>query len=428
MKKTWFNNENSVLFDIHLFSKHRDVVVCANELYGVLRSKSKQHLPVGNHTYVDHLKLVIVNLYLRYDDTNGKGAVAYFRSERQWRGVDSRYNALSIKREPLLKVIDALVETGFILHKKGCPGFSSKIKAKQKLVHYIQRFHLRQDMIQVSDEKELIELTEKIVDERGVKVKKHLPYEDTVDTVRMRLEVEAYLNLLRNHDINFPKKKFSDAQTYRAKRIFRSTFDQCGRLYAGWWQSQVKSKERPLITIDGEETVELDFRNYQVRVAKGLEGIDYSKDAYDLPGYRSKTGRKIFKNILLFMFNCDSKLRTSRAAQNAINKDRELSNFWRRKGRPKMSLLVDEMEKKHDDIKKWFFTPKAQKGLELQYHDSEICMNIIKKFVEKKIPILTIHDSFIVQKKHEMTLTEIMVDSFEQYTGIIVSDPESLIH
>lgn len=283
-------------------------------------------------------------------------------------------------------------------------------------------------MIQVSDEKELIELTEKIVDERGVKVKKHLPYEDNVDTVRMRLEVEAYLNLLRNHVINFPKKKFSDAQTYRAKRVFRNTFDQCGRLYAGWWQSQVKSEERPFITIDGEETVELDFKNYQVKVAKGMEGIDYTEDAYVLPGFKSKIGRSILKKVLMFMLNCASRGRVAKAVQNEINYDHVMKQFWLRKGKPKVSSLVDAMEKKHDDIKKWFFTPKAQKGLELQYHDSEICMNIINRFVEKKIPILTIHDSFIVQKKHEMTLTKIMVDSFEQYTGVIVSDVKSLIH
>jgi hypothetical protein len=428
MKKNWFDNANSKLIDVHLFSNHQDVIVCSKDLYAVLRKKIKQNYLVENHTYVDHLKLVILNLYLQYKETNSKGAIAYFRNEHHWRGIDSRYNSLFIQREPLLAVIDALVESGFVLHKTGCPGFSSKIKAKQKLIHFIQRFHLRQEMIQVSDDKELIELTEKIVVDRGAKVKRHLPYEDTVDTVRMRADVKAYLDLLRNHNIQHPKKTFTDSQTYRAKRVFRNTFDQCGRIYAGWWQSSVRSEARTLITIDGEETVELDFCNYQVRVAKALIGIDYSEDGYNLPGYRSKTGRKILKNVLLFMFNCCSRLRTTRAAQKAINDNTELKKFWLRKGRPKMSTLVEKMEKKHADISQWFFSENGSKGLELQFHDSEICMNIINIFVEKKIPILTIHDSFIVQKKHQSLLAETMVDAFEQYTGVLIRDPKSLIH
>ena len=49
--------------------------------------------------------------------------------------------------------------------------------------------------------------------------------------------------------------------------------------------------------------------------------------------------------------------------------------------------------------------------------DSKIALSVIGYFTEKNIPILPIHDSFIVQKKYREELRKIMSESFENVTG-----------
>ena len=48
-------------------------------------------------------------------------------------------------------------------------------------------------------------------------------------------------------------------------------------------------------------------------------------------------------------------------------------------------------------------------------HESNIANQVIMKFVSKDIPILVLHDSFIVEEKHKDLLGRVMYAEFNKY-------------
>ena len=64
---------------------------------------------------------------------------------------------------------------------------------------------------------------------------------------------------------------------------------------------------------------------------------------------------------------------------------------------------------KHDAIKNHF---SADTGPKLQRLDSDICENIQLQFWQQDIPVLGVHDSFVIERKHTQNLKEIMEEVF----------------
>jgi len=54
------------------------------------------------------------------------------------------------------------------------------------------------------------------------------------------------------------------------------------------------------------------------------------------------------------------------------------------------------------------------KGLELQNIDSQIAENIFKRLLKKKIPVLCVHDSFIVETHHQDELIQAMNEEYSK--------------
>ena len=51
-------------------------------------------------------------------------------------------------------------------------------------------------------------------------------------------------------------------------------------------------------------------------------------------------------------------------------------------------------------------------GVDLMYRDSLIAEDILRHFLNKKIPCLTIHDSFIVPIHHKDELFQVMTEIY----------------
>lgn len=56
-------------------------------------------------------------------------------------------------------------------------------------------------------------------------------------------------------------------------------------------------------------------------------------------------------------------------------------------------------------------------GIKLQNIDSHITENILLRLTSKNIPVIPIHDSFIVQIKHEAELKRAMTEEYEKVIG-----------
>jgi len=163
-----------------------------------------------------------------------------------------------------------------------------------------------------------------------------------------------------------------------------------------------KSKTRSLIRIGGKRTVELDFSAYHLAMLYSLRKIpiDTEKDLYSVGGYKPKKYREFFKSAYMRILNNKSKPLAIRSIRDGVSK----GEIPKPPGRD-IRILVDAFVNSHEPIKDDFFSCM---GAMLQNHDSEIAEYVLMLFQRKGIPVLPVHDSFIVTTEHEQKLSETM--------------------
>ena len=208
------------------------------------------------------------------------------------------------------------------------------------------------------------------------------------------------------------------------RAIFNNeSWDDGGRLYAvltkyGVNYQDIPSDYRNTITIDGHPTVELDFGSLHVSMLYAAEGIELMADAYDIEGLP----RDFVKKAILVIINADDR---TTALKSLENDSRDMMNrtlLSKKKLRLKHAYgecnNFDEallaIERHHSAIAKYFYTGY---GIKLQNKDSIIALEILNRFADLDIPILPVHDSFIVDHNQTNNLRKVMEETYERYNG-----------
>lgn len=393
--------DNSRPLDVHRWSEYPEVkaatIAICQEL-GYTWDKDKSHC-----------RVLILDLYHchRHDYTMYIGISLNSRSYE----MDSRYNRLHIKYDVLEKIIKALVEheyiefhPGFHYHNTGL-GRQTRIRATRKLLKLIKQHNVKHHMITKHVDEEIIKLRD--MNECGNQ--KDVPYPETADTVRMRNKLRAYNDLLAETNITIAAKRHNVDLT--RKKIFRvfsnGKWTEGGRFYGGFW-IECKKELRPHIRINGERTIELDFSGMHIQFLYALEGINYAdrqEDPYALEGYGD---RPLLKQLMLIFINSTgTKQNVIHTLWNdTIQPDPTAYSVNTRLG---IKKLLEAFETKHAAISKYF---RKGVGTKLQYIDSLIAEDIIRFFTKVRIPVLSVHDSFIVAKRHTNLLKDQMWTSY----------------
>ena len=269
------------------------------------------------------------------------------------------------------------------------------------------------------------------------------------------VEKSSYTNPVSNKRIS-QRIKIDPHNKWITRKFLRTTdFKQGGRFYGGFWLN-IKKEWRSHIFINDEPTVELDFSSYHLILMYGLEGIDYWKefkeDPYQLsndvmkqyyPEIKTKDQKQEFRNLMKFvvltLVNAKDIKSTVLRLRKSINVDDVEEYGWfkelyydirdyliledgnkleteEREGfldkyvmeDKKLEQLVNLFREKHQNIKEWL---NSGKGSIIQNYDSCVASKVINHFTKKQIPVLCIHDSFIVKKKYEKELKQVMKDS-----------------
>ena len=76
--------------------------------------------------------------------------------------------------------------------------------------------------------------------------------------------------------------------------------------------------------------------------------------------------------------------------------------------------LIDDFRAAHPKIRDDFFSGC---GLNLQYRDSMIMEDLLKKFIRKDVPIIPVHDSLIVPVSHAHEAIEVMTETYKNHMG-----------
>ena len=373
-------------------------------------------------------KVLLLDLYVAWlDDPELSIGVGMSRSAYK---ANTRYNALFISAK-IMDIINHAYLMGLIDKKTGSQQSAkvTRIRASDKLAAIFNETDLT-----------LFELTEEQPNQEVIILSKHdyindkkkriqVDYEDTdfEPIVEMRQQVQQYNALLWRTFIDIPTreepvieqpywdKKAGKEKIRRVKltqdnkfvrRVFyRADWNLGGRFHGGWWQS-IKEDWRKQIYINDETTIEVDYSGLHVNLLYGLQGIqppleDHYALEHLLLDFTAGEQRKVVKGIVLNAINAA----TVKKAFQAYQVDQPSKSKERKLKHKQLHLLLDAFKEKHPTLGDSLGTDK---GVELMNVDGRITTKIINHFTKKNIPVLTIHDSYVIPDIHPGELRTIM--------------------
>lgn len=235
-----------------------------------------------------------------------------------------------------------------------------------------------------------------------------LAFDETVDTRRMREEIDEINDWLARADLFW----FGDEAADRIdsgdrflKRIFNDgRFDSGGRLFGGFWQ-RAKSDDRLDNTmIEGHAAAALDFGQMAVRIAYSMQKVrpPHGDDLYVVPGLeRFRDGVKRVLNALL--------------AADAIPQRFPQGS---RKCFPRhlrFKEVREAIESHHPALKPLFGTGQALRIMKIE---SDLLVAILLRLKEMGVVALPIHDCVLVRQKNESTAKSVMEATFREILGV----------
>ena len=312
--------------------------------------------------------------------------------------------------------------------KQGSIGKSSRMKAKQKLINEMKDNGINWAAIDASpDPSNAIELKSEKDKQRN---QTKLRFEDSVD-VKIPTMRETLIRINEALKGTLMNLKVTDDQFIVINN--RLSNDK-GRFHGGWWQD-VPKEYRKFIQIQGKPTAELDHSTLHPTILYLKEGLKLAKDSYDLHGW-DKEHRSIYKKTFNQLLNSKAVMHKKSMwgsfapeilkSDNAPgwseldeNKQGKLNReeLIRLTGRD-YNDLIEAILEKHQPIQHRFFT---QAWTWLQRLDSNIPeMVMLKMLNEEDIPVLPLHDSFVVRAIFKDVLSEVMEISCKE---IIKGEP-----
>ena len=197
---------------------------------------------------------------------------------------------------------------------------------------------------------------------------------------------------------------------YSSRRLHRIFNDRAlskgGRFYGGWWQL-IPKELRPYILIDGKRTIEIDYSSFHPSILYAQKGLQPPYDPYLVvvpndANQNTVAPRSTVKIAFNAMLNASRKLqRAPRDADIAMT-----GSTW--------PQLQEAILQKHAAIADVFFTGV---GSTLQKSDSDIAERVLLDLAEDDVPVLPVHDSFILHHAYADRLEQSMENAVEKLLG-----------
>ena len=394
------------------------VANAAEELLEVLYEHSK---PVRRQVakHLPQMELLILNLLKANQDRDGLMIVPF---------RPAAYGDTLTFRVTKQHHIDTLIGMGWLDLKKGYQSAEvsrrSRVKILRPLRDWLRRYDSYATQIDrkapkkavfvKDDNKDPIVPTASMGNQIAI-------YEDELRPINQILERTSIDLFINDHEVEelndrmsdkaevdpFQQFKFDPTQRY-LKRVFNnSSLAQGGRFYGAWWQS-IPSEYRPLISLNGDYVVELDYSTIHMHLLYALSKATYPLEDHYVFGRLTKDFRSQTKKMMNILINAKSEDSAIKAA-----KDQELFKAGMPEGIDTIEAYVEEIYSYHDPIQKYFGTGY---GVHLQFLDSQIAMKVMQRMYPE--PCLPVHDSFVVRSRQEKKLNKVMNEEFTAVTSV----------
>ena len=426
---------NSRPLDVHVWSEHPEINILVDELWARLSYAedcySKRRGPKPKATKKKHFKCLLIDLYVGWK-TDPKMYIAVHMSKSGWK-ANSRYNALNLSSK-MIEIINGLINGGWLEHHIGFEGRLTRIRPSYKLRFLFSCIDVSRDEIDFHQNKEMLELR-RSKDSNLYGSGKHLEYDDTPETEKMRGLLIRYNKLLRSQKIELSviegdhlkriiskgpqtgmtQKIYVDRGNLFIKRVFNDgSWKLGGRFYGGWWQ-QIPKELRTEIIINGKPTIEIDYKSMHVSLLFARIDHPHEYDPYDIELVNELVGRgldqrSILKKLVLMSINSSSK----KKAFSAFRSEYQRGHPCKRIKNIELQKLLNAFLTKYPSLEKFMFSGK---GLELMFLDSCIAEYVIEHFTDQNVPVLTMHDSFIISYDKVLELRAVMTEAGNKYAG-----------
>ncbi|MGO7087480.1 hypothetical protein AB9E14_07670 [Rhizobium leguminosarum] len=329
--------------------------------------------------------------------------VSYSRRAEYW-AQRLRYTGPGWRRHVVTRVIDKLVDKGILIeHDRRPPGKrgvqSSYLPNPMLATFPMPRLNKRrgESLILKNAKGELI------------------AYKDTQQTRDRRSMLEKVNSILSETDFRVAgNEALSDGRWMKIDdtllsitqtamhRVYNGGWTLGGRFYGSFWMN-MPSDDRRYILIDGGETVEVDYDQLHARIIYAWAKKKLVGDAYEIAGFE----RKVAKRAFFIIVNA----RTYPSAKGAV-----AEYLTKKKMDPRQAgKLIAALRERHKPVAKYFHSGL---GLQLQNLDSEMAEYVLRVMtVQKGIPCLPIHDSFIVPAGQVKNLMRTMKAAYERFVG-----------
>ncbi|NOX40908.1 MAG: hypothetical protein GXP05_10445 [Alphaproteobacteria bacterium] len=431
--------------DVHRWSDHPEVRALINDLWDrhfqPWATKSTRG-PKPKTRHKDQLKVLLLDLYVAWT-TDPELAIGVHLNNSEWR-TNSRYNALHLSKV-IVEYVHHLAELGLIDLSPGSfsgPGAmanrNARIRAATPLQALFHRAKFGLGDIGHSKDRECVILR----GEDG----KPIEYEDTVDTRKMRRKLRTYNDRLARTFVDIPTldQPFVDRaittgpragrvqrlpigpSNQFVRRVFsRGRWDLNGRYYGGWWQ-QIDSELRKQIHINDVPMVEVDYRAQHINIlsieagAGPIEGDPYDLTEGYLEGVDRTTQRKYLKYLALTAINAKDRTTAFRAFRDNYPKGDPGKRFTN----DELDRILEEFVRRTPQLRPSLF---ADQGIRLMHIDSQIAERVLRWCAIKDLPVLCVHDSFIIDYNHSLLLKLAMSLASKAVLGVSLAVSQNFV-
>ena len=315
---------------------------------------------------------------------------AYSRDKNWYAGVKHYYGQLG-SYAATMWAVDTLEAADLIDHQKTRPGANartrSRCRASKKLLDHTPITHINQLQRVIVEPLRLKDST------------KHLcGYRETEQTRAWRSDVEAQNQAIRSLPIEFETPGwtmnqhgllFNGAHTLNPAskqyyRVFNVDWYHGGRWYGVFWQG-LSGHDRGCLLIDGQRVVEIDYPHLHPTLLAAGCGVDLgAEDPYLVDGFPRNDVKRAF-NVLLNANGANAAV----SALQAVFRDAGVNG-----PRAYALRLIRVVKQRHSSFSRLWATGV---GLRLQCIDGDMCANVQRIMRDAGHPVLSVHDSFIIQ-------------------------------
>ena len=225
-------------------------------------------------------------------------------------------------------------------------------------------------------------------------------------TFQVDLDIETILRTERyliiphvSAEAKNPCNLYLPNNSLRLRRVFcRGLFDCGGRLYGPW--QNIPSDYRKRLTINGEPVAEPDFDYLHAQLLYAMIGRSIGK-SFDPYRDDEVFARPYGKLALLIGVNARTTPAAIYALAGAIQKKRK-EDFL---DVSYAAAILRRIKEINDPIEQFI---GSDQGVRLQKIDGDLAVRVIQACMKDGIPVLPVHDSFIVPKRYESRTNEHM--------------------